>query len=48
MRTTLTIDDDVAVAVDEFLAAGQARNWQRTLTVPVLAVALQSPPSPET
>jgi ribonuclease D len=39
---------DVAVAVDEFLAAGQARNWQRTLTVPVLAVALQSPPSPET
>jgi ribonuclease D len=35
---------DVAAAVDEFLAAGQARSWQRALTVPVLAVALQSPP----
>jgi ribonuclease D len=35
---------DAAEAVDEFLAAGQARNWQRALTVPVLAVALQSPP----
>ena len=32
---------DVAAAVDEFLAAGQARYWQRTLTVPVLAAALQ-------
>jgi ribonuclease D len=37
---------DVAAAVDEFLATGQARNWQRALTVPVLAVALQSPPAP--
>jgi ribonuclease D len=38
--------DDVAAAVDEFLAAGQARNWQRELTVPVLAEALKSPPEP--
>ena len=35
---------DVAAAIDRFLAAGQARNWQRELTVPVLAAALQSPP----
>jgi ribonuclease D len=35
---------DVAAAIDEFLAAGQARNWQRELVVPVLAAALQSPP----
>src|SRR6201995_4201511 len=27
-----------------FLAAGQARNWQRALVVPVLAAALQPPP----
>jgi ribonuclease D len=36
--------DDVATAIDEFLAAGQARNWQRELAVPVLAAALQSQP----
>ena len=36
--------DDTAAAVDEFLAAGQARNWQRELAVPVLAAALQPPP----
>jgi ribonuclease D len=36
--------DDTAAAVDEFLAAGQARNWQRELAVPVLATALQAPP----
>jgi ribonuclease D len=36
--------DDTAAAVDEFLAAGQARNWQRELVVPVLAAALQPPP----
>ncbi|BCO36755.1 hypothetical protein MHEC_31880 [Mycobacterium heckeshornense] len=27
--------------IDEFLAAGQARAWQRELVVPVLAAALQ-------
>lgn len=31
---------DAATAVEEFLAAGGARPWQRQLTVPVLAVAL--------
>jgi ribonuclease D len=36
--------DDVASAVDEFLAVGQARSWQRELTVPVLTTALQAPP----
>lgn len=36
--------DDAAAAIDQFLAAGGARNWQRELTVPVLAAALQSPP----
>lgn len=36
---------DVAAAVDEFLAAGQARDWQRKLTVPVLAAALQDVPA---
>jgi ribonuclease D len=36
---------DDAAAIEEFLAAGQARNWQRELTVPVLAAALQSPPA---
>jgi ribonuclease D len=36
--------NDVAATIDEFLAAGQARNWQRELVVPVLATALQSPP----
>jgi ribonuclease D len=39
------VGDDAAAAVEEFLAAGHARNWQRVLTVPVLAVALQSPPA---
>ena len=39
------ITGDVAAAIDRFLAAGQARNWQRELTVPVLAAALQSPPA---
>jgi ribonuclease D len=39
-----TTGDDAA-AIEEFLAAGQARNWQRELTVPVLAAALQSPPA---
>jgi ribonuclease D len=29
--------------IDEFLRAGQAREWQRTLVVPVLAAALQPP-----
>ena len=33
--------DDTAAAVDKFLAAGQARSWQRELVVPVLAAALQ-------
>jgi ribonuclease D len=32
---------DPAAAIDEFLAAGQARDWQRTLVVPVLAEALR-------
>jgi ribonuclease D len=33
--------EDPAKATDEFLAAGQARGWQRELVVPVLAAALQ-------
>jgi ribonuclease D len=33
--------DDPATAIDEFLAAGQARNWQRELVVPLLAAALK-------
>jgi ribonuclease D len=37
-------DGDAGAAIDEFLAAGQARGWQRELTVPVLAEALKSPP----
>jgi ribonuclease D len=37
-------DGDASAAIDKFLAAGQARNWQRELTVPVLAEALKSPP----
>jgi ribonuclease D len=37
--------DDTATAIDEFLAAGHARRWQRELVVPVLAAALQ--PTPE-
>jgi ribonuclease D len=36
---------DTATAIDEFLAAGQARGWQRELVVPVLAAALE--PTPE-
>src|ERR1700759_941997 len=32
--------DDPATAIDEFLAAGQARRWQRELVDPVLAEAL--------
>jgi ribonuclease D len=31
---------DPATAIDEFLAAGQARGWQRELVVPALAAAL--------
>jgi len=37
--------DDTTAAVDKFLAAGQARNWQRELVVPVLAAALQPRPN---
>jgi ribonuclease D len=33
--------DDPAAAIDEFLAAGQARGWQRELVDPVLAAALK-------
>jgi ribonuclease D len=33
--------EDTARAIDEFLATGQARNWQRELVVPVLAQALK-------
>jgi len=33
--------DDPATAIDEFLAAGQARCWQRELVDPVLAAALK-------
>ncbi len=32
---------DVSTAIEEFLAAGQARGWQRELVVPALASALQ-------
>jgi ribonuclease D len=32
--------ENPATAVDQFLAAGQARRWQRELVVPVLAAAL--------
>ncbi len=32
--------DDASTAIDQFLAAGQARYWQRELVVPVLADAL--------
>jgi ribonuclease D len=35
---------DDATAIDEFLAAGQARRWQRELVVPVLTAALQPTP----
>ena len=40
--------DDPAAAIDEFLATGRARDWQRTLVVPVLAAALQFPQRVET
>ena len=33
--------DDPSTAVDAFLAAGQARGWQRELVVPALAAALK-------
>jgi ribonuclease D len=33
--------DDSATAIDEFLAAGQARGWQRELVVPILAAVLE-------
>ena len=33
---------DPATAIDEYLAAGQARGWQRELVDPVLAAALES------
>ncbi len=36
--------DDDAKAIDDFLTAGQARQWQRELVVPVLAVALRPTP----
>src|ERR1700684_2041177 len=36
--------DNVPAAIDESLAAVQARHWQRELAVPVLAEALKSPP----
>ncbi|MFZ3346756.1 MAG: ribonuclease D, partial [Mycobacterium sp.] len=36
--------DDAGTAVDEFLAGGQARRWQRELVVPVLAAALSATP----
>ncbi|MGA8329183.1 MAG: ribonuclease D [Mycobacterium sp.] len=36
--------DDTAKAINEFLAAGQARCWQRELVVPVLTTVLQSTP----
>jgi ribonuclease D len=35
---------DTGTAIDEFLAAGQARRWQRELVVPVLAAALSTTP----
>lgn len=39
---------DPVEAVDTFLRAGQARRWQRELTNPVLAAALQPPPGADT
>jgi len=36
--------DDPGTAIEEFLAAGQARRWQRELVVPVLAAALRATP----
>jgi ribonuclease D len=37
--------NDTATAIEEFLAAGQARRWQRELVVPVLTAALESTPN---
>ena len=39
--------DDVGTAIDKFLAAGQARGWQRELVVPALAAALAATSAPE-
>ena len=39
--------DDVGTAIDKFLAAGQARGWQRELVVPALAAALAATAAPE-
>ena len=39
--------DAPATAIDEFLAAGQARRWQRELVDPVLATALKPVDSTE-
>ncbi len=38
---------DAVAAVEEFLCAGHARDWQRELVDPVLANALQPPPKAE-
>jgi ribonuclease D len=40
--------DDAETAIDEFLAAGQARRWQRELVVPALTAALQHAPEIDT
>ena len=40
-------DADDTSTVDEFLAAGQARRWQRELVVPVLAAALHAAREPD-
>jgi ribonuclease D len=39
-------ETDVAAAIENFLRDGGARQWQRDLTVPVLATALTATPSP--
>jgi ribonuclease D len=39
--------DDVGTTIDKFLAAGQARRWQRELVVPALAAALAATSAPE-
>jgi ribonuclease D len=41
-----TAPDAVAAAVEDFLRDGNARPWQRELTVPVLTAALTPPPPP--
>lgn len=43
----LSGDDEPAVEIDAFLAAGNARPWQRELTVPQLAEALTTEPITE-